>query len=47
MVLTFRPAGLILRAAMRVLLIGYDYLLLYLGLAWLGGYCAWFGRRLR
>src|SRR5665811_1966945 len=37
-----RPAGLIMRAALRVLLNGYDYLVLYLGLAWLGILClAW------
>ena len=31
-----------MRAAMRVLLFGYDYLVLYLGLAWLGILClAW------
>src|SRR5665811_948396 len=37
-----RPAGLIMRAALRVLLNGYDCLVLYLGLAWLGILClAW------
>ena len=31
-----------MRAALRVLLNGYDYLVLYLGLAWLGVLClAW------
>ena len=34
-----RAAGAILRAASALLQIGYDYLVLYLGLAWLGLLC--------
>ena len=37
-----RTAGLIMRAVLRGLLNGYDYLVLYLGLVWLGVLClAW------
>ena len=35
-----------MRTILRGLLNGYDYLVIYLGLAWLE-YCAWHGRRLR
>jgi len=41
-VLHARQAGLTMRAALRVLLNAYDYLVLYLGLTWLGVVClAW------
>ena len=37
-----RPVALIMRTALRLLLTGYDYLVIYLGLFWLGLLClAW------